>query len=146
MSILGIAVPLILGGLAALHALWGLKIWWPAGNEMRLARMAVGAADIANMPAALACFAVTAALSGGALTALMVVDLVELPFVPRGLIMLVGIGFAVVFLLRGIAGYLPKFAAMTPEEPFRTLDKRFYSPLCIALGVAFAVLLSGVSI
>lgn len=51
-----------------------------------------------------------------------------------------------VFLPRGLAGYLPMFAAMTSEEPFRTLDQRFYSPLCIALGVAFAVLLSGVSI
>lgn len=146
MSVLGLTLSLVLVGLAALHALWGLKIWWPVGSEMRLARTVVGAADIVKMPVPLACFAVTAALLGGAFTVVPVLELVQLPFVPQGLILLIGIGFTVVFLLRGIAGYLPKFAALTPEEPFRTLDERFYSPLCLALGTAYAILLSGVSI
>lgn len=71
MSVLGIALSLILVVLAALHALWGVRIWWPADNEVRLARMVVGVADSVNMPTPLACFAVTTALPGVAFLILL---------------------------------------------------------------------------
>ena len=44
------------------------------------------------------------------------------------------------FLARGIAGYLPAWRQAHPEEPFRTNDLRVYSPLCLIVGVGFIVL------
>ena len=33
-----------------------------------------------------------------------------------------------------------KFPPETPEQPFATLDVRYYSPLCLAIGIGFAAL------
>jgi Protein of unknown function (DUF3995) len=52
----------------------------------------------------------------------------------------VGVLLAVVFAGRGALGYTSWWQARTPEEPFRTLDQRNYSPLCLALGLGFAAL------
>ena len=67
----------------------------------------------------------------------------EFSALPLWLFQLAGAGFAFVLLARGIVGFLPFWAEVTPEEPFRTLDKRFYSPLCLALGLAVASLVVG---
>jgi hypothetical protein len=45
-----------------------------------------------------------------------------------------------VFVGRGLAGYVPRWRALFCDEPFATRDKRFYSPLCIVLGLGHAVL------
>jgi hypothetical protein len=47
-----------------------------------------------------------------------------------------------VFFLRGAAGYGPRWRARFKAEPFRTRDFYLYSPLCLALGVAFIALLT----
>ena len=47
---------------------------------------------------------------------------------------------ALVFLGRGIAGFTPAWRRLTPEQPFATLDVRYYSPLCLAIGTGFAAL------
>ena len=54
-----------------------------------------------------------------------------------------GVGTAImaVFLLRGIAGFLPAWRRKHPLEPFATLDGRMYSPLCLAVAAGYAVLL-----
>jgi len=44
-----------------------------------------------------------------------------------------------VFLGRGIATYVPSPLAAA-VEPFRTLDRRVYAPLCVALGGGFLLL------
>ncbi len=48
--------------------------------------------------------------------------------------------FALVFLGRGVAGFTPAWRRHTPEQPFATLDIRYYSPLCLAIGLGFAAL------
>jgi len=47
---------------------------------------------------------------------------------------------AIVFLVRGTLGYTDPWAARTPEEPFRSLDRKIYSPLCLAIGLGFLFL------
>jgi hypothetical protein len=46
------------------------------------------------------------------------------------------------FFIRGSAGYGPRWRARFKAEPFRTRDFYIYSPLCLALGVAFIKLLT----
>ena len=47
---------------------------------------------------------------------------------------------ALVFLGRGIAGFTPWWRRLAPEQPFARLDVRYYSPLCLLIGLGFAVL------
>ena len=55
--------------------------------------------------------------------------------------MLAGAGIATVFLARGVAGYVPAWRRLQSAEPFTTLDRRYYAPLCLALGTGFLIIL-----
>ena len=117
---------------ALIHALWGFGIWVPIRNEEALARAVVGARGVTRMPGPIPCF-----LVAGGLTLLAAAVL----FLPSGSVRTVLlIGAALVFLARGVLAYLKIWRKMTPEEPFATLDRRIYGPLCLALGIAFIIL------
>lgn len=133
------ALALILLAVGILHFLWGLRIFWPLGDEKALARAAVGARDVVAMPPSYQSHLVALALIVAAADALFLSGVESA--LPTWLVLLVGCGFCLVFVLRGVAGYVPAWARLTPEQPFRTLDKRYYSPLCLMLGAAFAALL-----
>ncbi len=127
---------LVLLALAALHLLWALGIWWPVPDEKALVRAIAGFKGIDTMPSRHASLAVASALAVSAAVAYLLgcAEGVPLP------IAVAGGGCAAVFAARGAAGYTPAWARLTPEEPFRTNDRRYYSPLCLALGGAFLLL------
>jgi hypothetical protein len=135
MIALGLVTAAVLLALAALHAVWGFGIWWQIADETGLARAIAGFKRIERMPSGAASFAVAGALAISALIAVLLAGAVG------GLVFIGGAGCALVFLGRGIAGYVPTWASLTPEEPFRTYDRRYYSPLCLAIGFAFLALL-----
>lgn len=140
MTILSYVTAVILLLIALIHLLWGIDVYWPAKDEAALARAVVGAKDITQMPNFWACSFVTVALLIGAVIVLrlggvMDVKAFGLTALPLWLFQLAGLGFALVLLSRGIIGLTPFWAQITPEEPFRTWNKQFYSPLCIALGM-----------
>ena len=143
MTNLSLATSFILLLIAALHLLWGFDVYFPATDETSLAQTVVGAQGITRMPSFFACSFVSVALLIGTGIVLRLGGVLELSAVPLWLFRLAGAGFAFVLLARGIVGFLPFWAEVTPEQPFRTLDKRFFSPLCIALGLAVASLLVG---
>jgi len=143
MTNLSLATSFILLLIAALHLLWGFDVYFPATDETSLAQTVVGAQGITRMPSFFACSFVSVALLIGTGIVLRLGGVLELSAVPLWLFRLAGAGFAFVLLARGIVGFLPFWAEVTPEQPFRTLDKRFYSPLCIALGLAAASLVVG---
>lgn len=143
MILLAALLTVILLLVAVLHAIWGLKIWWPIADERRLARTVVGAREIEEMPAPFACFLVAVALLIGITLPWITFGYLALPFGPSGLYLLALGGFAAVLLLRGVAGYTTAFRRIFPEEPFRSLDRRFFSPLCLALGAGYATLFFG---
>ena len=143
MTNLAYATSFVLLLIAALHLLWGLGVYWPASDETSLARAVVGAEGITQMPSFFACSFVTVALLIGTGIVLRLGGVLELSALPLWLFRLAGAGFAFVLLTRGIVGFLPFWAEVTPEEPFRTLDKQFYSPLCVALGLAVASVVVG---
>jgi hypothetical protein len=55
---------------------------------------------------------------------------------------LIGAVLAIVFLGRGLAGYTPGWRARHSGEPFATLDRKTYSPLCLWVGVGFVLLVA----
>ncbi len=129
-----ILLTVILGAIAAIHAAWGLQIWIPIRDEAALARAVVGGRGIDRMPGAIPCFLVVAAL-------LMVIAALWMP--QMTLARLVLWGAALVFLGRGAVSYTPFWRKLTPQEPFRSNDARYFAPLCLALGLGLIVILIG---
>jgi len=129
---LGIALLAI--GIA--HLLWSLGILWPIRNEQLLARTVVGFPGIERMPAKYKSFGVAVLILAACVVAFSVADPVSGGLPLTGLADLAGL----VFLARGIIGYTAWWATKTPEEPFRSLDRKTYSPLCLLIGIGFIVL------
>ena len=126
--------------IAVLHASWGLGGHWPAASAERLAKSAVGTPNIRAMPRATSCFAVAALLTGVASWPLFATGLLDEAW-PRSLTLLAGAGIAAVFVGRGIAGYTEAWRRRFSEQPFANLDRRIYSPLCLALGAGYLTIL-----
>ena len=145
MIVLAAALSFGLLVIAVVHALWGAKVWWPIADETALARTVVGQTGIEKMPPSLSCFLVAGALGVGALTPWAALNFFPLPETVSAFVRYLVAAFAVVFLLRGLAGYSGPFSRYFSEEPFRSLDRRFYSPLCLAFGAGFAAVFFGVS-
>ena len=131
MTALAFLLAAVLVALAVLHLAWALGHVTPMEDEAALARAVVGTRGITRMPGAVPCALVAMALT---FCAILPLD----PRIPgRALLMPV---IAAVFLARGIAPYVPAWRRLTPEEPFATLDRRFYGPLCLGLGAVYLIL------
>ena len=87
-----------------------------------------------------ACFAVAAVLAGVAAWPLFAAGLLPEAW-PRWLTLLAGAGMAAVFVGRGLAGYASAWRRRFSEEPFASLDRLAYSPLCLLLGAGYIALL-----
>lgn len=142
MLIVTIALVVIFLAIAILHGMWGFQNWWPEQGEQKLARRVVGRQGIKRMPAPVQCFAVTAVMFGAAILVLLLGGLWSLPILPVWLTRWAGMALAAGLLLRGLVGFTGFWARLLPEEPFRTFDRRYYSPLCLLLAVGIAVLLN----
>lgn len=139
MMALSAIVAAVLFAIAALHAYWGFGGVWPGTDAASCARTVAGFRGVTSMPGTGASFAVTAALAAAALIALVQGGWI-LPPLPGALFVLGAIGAALVFLGRGIAGFTPAWRRLTPEQPFARLDVRYYSPLCLLIGLALLLL------
>jgi hypothetical protein len=134
MILLAAVLTLVLAAIAALHAYWGFGGVWPGRDAADCARRTGGFRGARTMPGPAACFAVAAALVVAALIPIFLAGRFGM------LATLAGLAVALVFLGRGVAGFSPAWRRLTPEEPFATLDVRYYSPLCLAIGAGFAAL------
>ncbi len=138
-------LPLVLIGvlvaIAGLHAYWGLQGRWPAKDEATLSGLVIGKTPDGAMPPPIACFAVAAAILIG-VGLVIVVSFGDIPGLTQRLLVAAYGVFAAVFVLRGLAGYVPAIWAGSAGTPFVTLNTRYYSPLCLAIGAGlFANLL-----
>ena len=120
----------LLAAIAGLHIAWGLGSAFPFRTRANLADAVIGSVDV---PPPVACYAVAAALTTASL---LVADVGILP--PRvrrlGRIVIAG-----VLTIRGVAGIAGRTDALSPGSTsprFHRLDRRVYSPLCLALGAA----------
>lgn len=120
------------------HLMWAFGRTWPIRSEKLLAQTVVGFKDIERMPPRLASLAVAVATFTAGCFALALADHDS----GGWMLNLVGLVFAAVFLARGIVGYTPWWATVTPEPNFRINDLRVYSPLCLFLGIGFLALIA----
>jgi hypothetical protein len=134
--ILPIALTLILLFLAAMHAWWAVGGIWPAASEANLARAVIGDGRV-RMPAPWQCAAVAVVL---AIVAAWPWAILAWP--GSSLVLIGSVVIGAIFFIRGSAGYGARWRAKFRDEPFRTRDFYVYSPLCLALGVAFIKLLT----
>jgi hypothetical protein len=116
-----------LGGLAVLHAAWGLGAAWPFDDRQALADAVIGRDEV---PPPAACWAVAAAL--GTAAVLVAGRPRRVPRVRRAAVAAV----AAVLSGRGLLGLAGRTDTVSPGSSsprFRRLDRRVYSPLCLAL-------------
>jgi hypothetical protein len=118
------------------HLMWSLGVKWPTKDEALLARTVTGFEGATKMPPRWMSLGVAVLTFAACVWALALAD-------HDGggpLLTLIGVALGAVFLARGVIGYTARWQKKTPEEPFRTNDRRVYSPLCIVLGVGFLAL------
>jgi len=142
MTTLAVMVFLLLAAIAGLHAAWGFGMRWPAEDERDLVALVVGATGRTRMPSLAECLAAAAAIFIPGLVALAAAGLIAAPVSP-GLLAAVAALVAAVFAARGFAAYLPAWRRRFAQEPFATLDRSWFGPLCLLLALAFAFLATG---
>jgi hypothetical protein len=117
---------------AGLHALWGAGAAWPASDRRRLAEVVAGTDE---MPSPGACFAVAGTL-------LVAAALVAGAGVRRRPVRLARAAVSAGLLVRGVTGVTGTTGLLVPWTPsagFRARDRRWYGPLCLALGSSVAL-------
>jgi hypothetical protein len=135
--VLGLLLFLGVGAVAVVHALWGLGSTWPEANAEALARSVVGDGR-RRMPPSWLCFAVAAALAALALWPFLMLGHGQAPWTLAASVAIAGL-----FILRGLAGYSPRWRGRFWDQPFATRDRRYYSPFCLLPGVGYLALLAG---
>ena len=142
-ALISIVVFVTLLAISALHLGWALGSTFPCKDRETLVRTVVGRSGGGGaMPPSFSSALVAAAIFLAALWPLMMQSWI-LTFVPAGLQGVGAIVLILVFLGRGAIGLTPWFARLLPEEPFVSLNRVYYSPLCIALGLCYLILLIG---
>jgi Protein of unknown function (DUF3995) len=149
MILLVLAVPLalILVSAAALHFYWAAGGLWPGRSPRELIDTVIGDPRLDRMPPAWAGALVGLALAGTALIPLVLALPLWGKFLPDALtfrLFLWSLSYtplvALVFIARGVAGYLPFWRRRLPAQPFARLDMFLYSPLCLFLGLGLLLL------
>jgi hypothetical protein len=121
-------------GIAAVHALWALGSSWPAEDRDELAEVMAGRAG-GSVPSPAACLVVATLLASA--SALVGGRPRCLPCLRRTGTICV----SVVLGVRGACGMAGRTDLVSPGSTsprFRRLDRRYYSPLCLALAAAAA--------
>jgi hypothetical protein len=127
-------VPLLMVALA--HFFWALGSTWPIKNETLLAQTVVGTPGVTRMPNRFVTFIVSLFVLAAGVVALALAD-----HTSGGMLLtLLGVLLAIVFIARGAIGYTAGWRARFPTEPFATLDRKNYSPLCFWIGAGFLIL------
>jgi Protein of unknown function (DUF3995) len=131
----------VLVALAALHAWWGVGGRWPGHDERSLVELVIGRTRSMRMPGLVRCMLVASALFAAAGLVALQGRVIAVDFGMAG-DRTVQAGFWIagaVFASRGLAGFIPPIFAYAEGTPFASLNRRFYSPLCLLIAAGFAV-------
>lgn len=125
----------VLLGVSIAHFLWAFGSRWPIRDPALLARTVVGRPGITRVPRFAALVVAILVLAAG-IVALSLAD-----HSAGGLsLSIAGIGLGLLFIARGAIGYTASWRDRFSEEPFATLDRKNYSPVCLGLGAGFFLL------
>lgn len=135
-----LALSLVLTAIAAAHFYWGVGGVWPAVDEARLVDTVIGNRRATAMPPHALTFVVAIAIESAA----FVSALLTLRFggAVDAVVTAAGVVLCLTFLARFSFGYLGFWRVRFPRQPFARLDALVYSPLCLAIAVGFALLVS----
>lgn len=123
--------------LSFIHFRWSRGSHWPEESEAALARAVIGDGR-RRMPSPRACLAVAFVLALVAFWPFFALGYATELEIRQGSMVLAGL-----FVARGIAGYTPRWRGYFHDQPFTTRDKRYYSPLCLLLGLGYAAFAAG---
>ena len=138
MTLAAAVLCLILLAIAVLHLAWGLGLPWPGADETERVATVIGLRGHTRMPGFLPSLAVAVALC--VVVAMIGWNAVTASPLPRtGLLVA-----AAVFLTRGVAPWLHGWRRLTPQQPFARLDRLFYGPLCLVIGVGLVFIVLGI--
>lgn len=118
------------------HMLWALGSTWPVTSREQLARTVIGRSGEAQMPSRWWSLGVAFFLGIAGLVALGLSDPSPMPALT-----MMGAVLALVFLVRGALGFMPKWQSRHTTEPFAGLDRRVYSPLSLFIGLGLIILI-----
>ncbi len=142
MMVVAASVFSLLQAVALLHLAWAIGLSWPARSREKLSATVIGLPEGSPMPPAWLTILVALGISLAGWLALWGGGWFSLgefePLRKWG----VGAG-AVVFALRGGMTYMPFGPLQASAEPFRTLDSRFFAPLCLILAIGYLLLWLG---
>ena len=130
---------LTLSAIAAVHVYWAFGGLWPGATPRELIDTVIGVPEMQAMPSKSVTLAVAGMIFLGGVIALFAGGL--LPFRPRWMVQAATGVLTLVFLGRAVAGFWIAYHGSKASEPFATYDLFLYSPLCLVIGGAFAVLL-----
>lgn len=129
-----IVASLILTVIAGVHFAWAFGVTWPATSEQDLVRRVAGFEGVDQMPPPAASALVAVFLLLGCHIVLVVSGLSQ-ALAPVWIYDIAIWVMVAVFALRGGATYTRAWRALTPVDPFATMDRRYYGPLCLVLAV-----------
>ena len=139
MMVLALALFAVLAAISALHLYWALGGLWPGHDARSLAETVIGEPKRREMPPLPLTVVVAALILGAGLLA--VFSQTGLPLGLPDWVLRAGLwALALVFLARGAVTYILRAQAAAMAEPFATLNRRYYSPLCLLLGAGFLAL------
>lgn len=135
--ILGFAalVFVLLLAISMVHFMWAFGSTWPLKDQKTLAHTVAGFRGVEKMPPRMASFGVAVLIFIAGLWALAM----SAPS-PNWKLTFGGALLTCVFLGRGLIGFTKWWRVKTPQEPFATLDRKIYSPLCCGIGLGFLFL------
>jgi hypothetical protein len=143
MTLVSILIFVVLGATAIIHIMWGFGMKWPARDDQGLSDMVVGTKGATFMPGLLLTLVVAGGIAAAGVFALWGGGVIALPL-PTWMRTASLAVLAAIFLLRGIATYLPFGPLADTVEPFRTLDMRYYAPIILVIGMGYLALLRSV--
>ncbi|MEE9375409.1 MAG: DUF3995 domain-containing protein [Rhizobiaceae bacterium] len=139
MNLIAFLIFILLTVIALLHAYWAFGGRWPGHDEESLVKAVVGSRGVKIMPPFWLTMIVVPLIFAAGYFPLVWVGLAP-SFLSATLNWLAMIVLMAVFLGRGIFSYTSLATRMEFEEPFATLDKKYYAPLCLLIGFGLVVL------
>ena len=135
MGWIAVGLCVIMSVIASVHVYWAFGGIWPAKTRVQLADTVIGHQE---MPGFLPTIVVAILMFGLAgFGPLLVWG--GFAFLESPIANWMAWAISAVFFLRALSTVaMPWF--IEASEPFRSLDKRFYAPLCVVLGIGYACL------
>ncbi len=136
MGLISFAIFIVLLLVSLLHLSWAFGLAWPAKTRVDLGAMVVGTPKGVPMPSSGLTVLVAIFIFGLGLAALWGANMFSLGRID-GLKIWVLPAIITVFSVRGATSYLPFGPLQSSAEPFRSLDRHYFAPLCLLLAAGY---------